>query len=126
MPFDIAAKRAELEAWLTDTVRITRNAEPSVVYEGPGALLSTHGQIVFAQMVGLDWAGESTAWYQLLTPLTAPAAEPGDRVEVVASKDPNSVVAGRTWYCEARTQGSTWEVVRVTRLDEQGGGVGAL
>ncbi|MEW1719730.1 hypothetical protein [Streptomyces sp. NPDC093109] len=62
--------------------------------------------------------GESAAWYQFLTPLSARVAEPGDRAV--------AVVADRTWYCEARTQASTWELVRVTRLDEQAGSVGSL
>ncbi|GAA1353564.1 DUF6093 family protein [Streptomyces beijiangensis] len=137
MLLDIPATIAQLEGLLVDTVRISRlsgapidpdTGEPvrEIVYEGQGALLSTHGQITATQMTGVDWAGESAAWYQLLTPLTAPVAEPGDQVEVIGAADTTSVAVGRLWYAEARTQASTWEVVRVTRLDEQGGSVGAM
>ncbi|MET7492793.1 DUF6093 family protein [Streptomyces sp900116325] len=60
VPVDLSQARADLEAQLTDTVRISRTAgqpvldpvtggarpDPDhVVYEGPGAVLSTHGQI---------------------------------------------------------------------------------
>jgi hypothetical protein len=130
MAIDFAAKRAELEALLTDQVKVTRQSgtagapAATTVYEGPGALLSTHGQIVVREMVGTDWLSESSAWYQLLTPLTAPVFEPGDLVEVTASADGSSATRGRIWFVEARTQASTWELARVTRLDEQGGTLG--
>ncbi|MEU1371106.1 DUF6093 family protein [Streptomyces sp. NPDC005803] len=92
VPLDLSQARAELEAQLTDTVRISRTAgqpalapvtgEPgqtptTVVYDGPGAVLSTHGQIVLGQVLGQDWLSEGSAWYQLVTPVTAPIALAG-------------------------------------------------
>ncbi|MFD6343613.1 DUF6093 family protein [Streptomyces roseolus] len=129
---DLAQVRADLEALMTDTVRVRRltgESDPAdgapvwaTVYEGAGALLSTHGQIVVRQLLGTDWLGEASAWYQLMTPLTGPVADPGDQVQVI-SGDEQSAFVGRTWFVEARTQASTVEVVRVTRLDEQSGAV---
>ncbi|OAH14276.1 DUF6093 family protein [Streptomyces jeddahensis] len=98
MSVDLTQAKIDLEAQLTDTVRISRTAgqpvldpvtgEPgqtptSVVYEGPGAVLSTHGQIVLQQVLGVDWLSEGSAWYRLVTPVTAPVALLGDLVEVV-------------------------------------------
>ncbi|MFE7794517.1 DUF6093 family protein [Streptomyces sp. NPDC057460] len=98
MPLDLSQARANLEAQLTDTVRISRTAgqpvldpvtgEPgqtptTVVYDGPGAVLSTHGQIVLGQVLGQDWLSEGSAWYRLVTPVSAPVALLGDLVEVV-------------------------------------------
>ncbi|MFF7171602.1 DUF6093 family protein [Streptomyces sp. CA-210063] len=129
--YDTTTRQAELEALMVDTVRISRPrtggdgaSSPDTVYEGPGALLSTHGQLLVTQILGVDWAGESAAWYQLLTPLASPPAEPGDHVTVVAAANETAAFEGRTWYAEARTQASTWELARVTRLDEQGGTLG--
>ncbi|MFB7424738.1 DUF6093 family protein [Streptomyces hydrogenans] len=131
---DLEQVRAALEALMTDTVRVRRltgEADPedgapvwATVYEGAGALLSTHGQIVIRQLLGTDWLGEASAWYQLMTPLTAPVADPGDQVQVISEDEQSaSAFVGRTWFVEARTQASTVEVVRVTRLDEQNGAV---
>ncbi|MEW1700354.1 DUF6093 family protein [Streptomyces sp. NPDC091278] len=131
MVIDLAKVRTDLEALMTDTVRVRRltgESDPidgspvwTTVYEGVGALLSTHGQIVVRQLLGSDWLGEASAWYQLMTPLTAPVADPGDQVQVISG--PDAAFEGRTWFVEARTQASTVEVVRVTRLDEQSGAV---
>ncbi|WP_330248223.1 MULTISPECIES: DUF6093 family protein [unclassified Streptomyces] len=99
MPLDPSQARADLEAQLTATVRISRTAgqpvldpvtgEPgqtptTVVYDGPGAVLSTHGQIVPGQVLGTDWLSEGSAWYRLVTPVTAPIVLVGDLVEVVS------------------------------------------
>lgn len=85
MPVDLSQAKADLEAQLTDTMRIFRTAgqpvldpvtgEPgpaptTVVYEGPGAVLSTHGQIVLGQVLGQDWLSEGSAWYRLVTPVS--------------------------------------------------------
>ncbi|MFE6186506.1 DUF6093 family protein [Streptomyces sp. NPDC056465] len=125
---DLEQVRTDLENLMTDTVRVRRptgetapeDGAPvwATIYEGAGALLSTHGQIVVRQLLGADWLGEASAWYQLMTPLSAPVADPGDQVEVVEG---DQGFAERTWFVEARTQTSTVEVVRVTRLDEQTG-----
>jgi hypothetical protein len=132
--FDLNQSQADLELRLVDTVRISRitgtpdldphTGQPgetptTVVYEGPGAVLSTHGQIVFAQILETDWASQSAAWYQLITPLAAEAARPGDQVEVTASAAPSAATVGRVWLADAATQVSTWEIARVTRLTEQ-------
>ncbi|MFC8895794.1 DUF6093 family protein [Streptomyces cinereoruber] len=125
---DLEQVRTDLENLMTDTVRVRRptgetapeDGAPvwATIYEGAGALLSTHGQIAVRQLLGADWLGEASAWYQLMTPLSAPVADSGDQVEVVGG---DQGFAGRTWFVEARTQASTVEVVRVTRLDEQTG-----
>ncbi|MQY11455.1 hypothetical protein SRB5_15730 [Streptomyces sp. RB5] len=114
---------------MTDTVRVRRLIGTDItgapawttIYEGVGALLSTHGQIVVSQLSGVDWLGEASAWYQLMTPLSAPVADPGDQVQVVTAAAETAAFEGRTWFVEARTQAATVEVVRVTRLDEQNG-----
>ncbi|MFE0640145.1 DUF6093 family protein [Streptomyces sp. NPDC058877] len=125
---DLEQVRTDLENLMTDTVRVRRptgKTDPedgapvwATIYEGAGALLSTHGQIVVRQLLGADWLGEASAWYQMMTPLSAPIADPGDQVGVIQGAEG---FAGRTWFVEARTQASTVEVVRVTRLDEQTG-----
>ncbi|MFD3456823.1 DUF6093 family protein [Streptomyces sp. NPDC058691] len=131
MGLDIAQAKADLEALLTDTVRISRTAgqpvldpetgEPghtptSTVYEGPGAVLSTHGQIVLGQVLGTDWVSEGSSWYRLITPVTAPIALPGDLVEVVTE---TGGLAGRTWLADDLTEASTVEICRSTRLIER-------
>ncbi|MFD5064547.1 DUF6093 family protein [Streptomyces sp. NPDC058394] len=113
---DLAQARAALEAQLTDTVRISRTAgqpeldpetgEPGqtptrVLYE-PGAALSTHGQIVLAQVLGTDWLSQGSSWYRLVTPVTAPIALPGDLVEVVTED-----AAGRTSTAAKTAVGSS-------------------
>jgi hypothetical protein len=129
---DIAQARNDLEALLTDTVRISRTAgqpaldpvtgEPgetptSVVYEGAGAVLSSHGQIVVAQILGFDWLSEGAAWYRLVTPTAAPVAMPGDLVEVITEGADGRT--GRTWLAEDATEASTVEICRTTRLTER-------
>ncbi|MER5184580.1 hypothetical protein ABT009_40815 [Streptomyces sp. NPDC002896] len=39
-------------------------------------MLSTHGQVVLRQVLGVDWLSEGSAWYRLVTPVTAPIALP--------------------------------------------------
>ncbi|MGW3246576.1 DUF6093 family protein [Streptomyces sp. NPDC001070] len=131
MPLDLEQARADLEALLTDMVRISRTAgqpvldpvtgEPgqtptSVVYEGPGAVLSTHGQIVLQQVLGIDWLSEGSAWYRLVTPVSAPIAQRGDLVEVVTEV---GGLAGRTWLADEVTEASTLEICRSTMLTER-------
>ncbi|GHG05689.1 DUF6093 family protein [Streptomyces filamentosus] len=130
----LAQVRASLEALMTDTVRVRRLAGKSdpddgapvwaTVYEGADSLLSTRGQIMVRQLLGADWLGEASAWYQLMTPLAGPVADPVDQVQVISEDEQSaSAFVGRTWFVEARTQVSTVEVVRATRLDEQSGAV---
>ncbi|MFB7571838.1 DUF6093 family protein [Streptomyces sp. NPDC056165] len=129
---DIAQARNDLEALMTDTVRVSRTAgqpvldpvtgEPgetptSVVYEGPGAVLSSHGQIVVSQILGFDWLSEGAAWYRLVTPVGAPVAMPGDLVEVTAVGADGRT--GRIWLAEDATEASTVEICRTTRLTER-------
>ncbi|MFB7225921.1 DUF6093 family protein [Streptomyces sp. NPDC056227] len=128
MPLDLSQARADLEAQLTDTVRISRTAgqpvldpvtgEPgqtptTVVYDGPGAVLSTHGQIVLGQVLGQDWLSEGSAWYR---PVSAPVALLGDLVEVVTE---TGGLAGRIWLADDVTEASTVEICRSTRLMER-------
>lgn len=130
---DIGQARNDLEALLTDTVRISRTAgqpvlnpvtgEPgetptSVVYEGAGAVLSSHGQIVVAQILGFDWLSEGAAWYRLVTPVAAPVAMPGDLVEVITTAGADGRT-GRTWLTEDATEACTVEICRTTRLTER-------
>ncbi|MFB7323394.1 DUF6093 family protein [Streptomyces sp. NPDC056190] len=129
---DIAQARNDLEALMTDTVRVSRTAgqpeldpvtgEPgetptSVVYEGPGAVLSSHGQIVVSQILGFDWLSEGAAWYRLVTPVGAPVAMPGDLVEVTTVGADGRT--GRIWLAEDATEASTVEICRTTRLTER-------
>ncbi|MFF3493732.1 DUF6093 family protein [Streptomyces sp. NPDC002795] len=131
MALDLEQARAALEAELVDTVRITRTAgqaaldpdtgEPgktptTVVYEGPGAVLSTHGQIVMAQLLGTDWLSEGSSWYRLVAPVSASVALPGDLVEVVTG---TAGLTGREWVAEDATEASTVEICRTTRLTER-------
>lgn len=123
--------KTDLESWLISTVRISRPAgqpdldpdtgEPgqtptTVVYEGPGAVLSTHGQIVMQKLLGQDWLSEGAAWYRLVTPVTAPIALPGDMVEVVTD---TGGLADRTWLVDEPTEASTVEICRSTMLTER-------
>ncbi|MFC7219668.1 DUF6093 family protein [Streptomyces polyrhachis] len=131
MPVDLTQARTDLEALLTDIVRVTRatvqprldphtgEPEPTpiqVVYEGPGAVLSTHGQIAFAQLLGVDWLSQGAAWYRLVTPATAPIALPGDVVEVPTA---TGGLATRSWLVDDATEASTVEICRATRLTER-------
>lgn len=132
MALDLVQARSDLEALLTDTVRVSRTTgqpaldpdtgEPgqtptSVVYEGPGAVLSTHGQIVLSQLLGVDWLSEGSAWYRLVTPVSAPIALPGDLVEV--RTEGAAGLQGRTWLADDSTEASTVEICRSTRLTER-------
>ncbi|MEU2592994.1 DUF6093 family protein [Streptomyces albidoflavus] len=124
MAVDLEQVRRDLESLMTATVRISRlgTVDPDtgetgrdVIYEGQGALLSTHGQLLAVKILGADWLGAETAWYQLLTPLGTPSAAAGDQVEVLGGDE------DRMWFADAPTQSSTLEAARVTRLDEQSG-----
>jgi len=131
---DLTAARADLEALLVDTIRVTRvTGQPALdphsgqpgetpadlIYEGAGALLSTHGQIAAAQLLGVDWASVGSSWYQLLLPLAAPALQSGDLVEVTGQAAQTGAAQGRVWLADEPTQVSTWEIARVTRLEER-------
>ena len=131
---DLAAAQADLEARLVDTIRVTRvTGQPTLdphtgqpgeiptdlIYEGVGALLSTHGQIAAAQLLGTDWASEGSSWYQLILPLAAPTLQSGDLVEVTAQAAQTGAAEGRVWLADEPTQVSTWEIARVTRLEER-------
>ncbi|WP_328403986.1 DUF6093 family protein [Streptomyces sp. NBC_00390] len=126
--------RAHLETkLLVDTVRITRptgsapldpetgllgSAPVDVVYQGPGAVLSGHGQVTAEGIVGRQWLDDTVSWYRLLTPLGAPVPARYDRLEVLAARAENSATLGRAWQVLDPSEASTVELVRVTRLDE--------
>ncbi|MFE5296984.1 DUF6093 family protein [Streptomyces sp. NPDC056632] len=129
--------RAQLEATLlVDTVRVTRptgsapldvetgllGPEPAdLVWEGPGAVLSGHGQVTAEGLVGRQWLDDTVSWYRLLTPIGTPVPERYDRVEVIAAKSADSATMGRRWQVLDPSEASTVELVRVTRLDEISG-----
>jgi hypothetical protein len=130
---DLAQIRTQLETLMTDTVRITRPAPAAAdgdpawttVYEGPGALLSNHGQKIVTQIMGgIDWLGDAAVWYMLITPLTAPAAALGDRIQITEAGDPTAAFDGRTWHADDPTQASTVELVRITAVQEQTAALG--
>jgi hypothetical protein len=91
-PIDTEAEREKLESTLlVDTVRITRptgtpQLDPSTgllgsvpaesVYEGPGAVLSGHGQVTAQHVLGREWLDDS----QLVS---APHADFGARSRAV-------------------------------------------
>jgi Family of unknown function (DUF6093) len=131
---------------MVDTVRIARPAngapvldsatgqltypEPTVVYEGPGAVISTGapGGINALPSATLPWTQETTSPARLMTPLTAPIPARDDLVTVVTVHNPtNAALIGRTWFCQDPGRASTVEVVRTTPLDmkqapREGGG----
>ncbi|WP_329317988.1 DUF6093 family protein [Streptomyces sp. NBC_01262] len=126
--------RQELEAkLLVDTVRITHPTSTPVldvvtgligpvpvelVYEGPGAVLSGHGQVTAQHLLGLEWLDDTVSWYRLLTPISAPLPARYDRVEVIAAAAEHSATLGRVWQVLDPSEASTVEIARVTRLDE--------
>lgn len=131
---DPEAVRQYLEATLlVDTVRVTRPTgtamlDPDtgllgpvpadVVYEGPGAVLSGHGQVAAEGIVGRQWLDDTVSWYRLLTPLSAQVPARYDRVEVTLARSGTAATVGRIWQVLDPAEASTVEVVRVTRLDE--------
>ncbi|MFI9587030.1 DUF6093 family protein [Streptomyces sp. NPDC052236] len=94
-PIDTKAERQRLEAVvLVDTVRITRPTGTAVldaetgllgpvpsalVHEGPGAVLSGHGQVTAQHVLGREWLDDTVSSYRLLTPIStrAVALRPG-------------------------------------------------
>ncbi|MFJ3229923.1 DUF6093 family protein [Streptomyces sp. NPDC086787] len=126
--------RRELEAkLLLDTVRVTRptgtpaldpatgllgEVPADLVYEGPGAMLSGHGQVTAEGIVGKQWLDDTVSWYRLLTPLNAPVPARYDRVEVAVAHSGSAATGGRVWQVLDPAEASTVELVRVTRLDE--------
>lgn len=126
--------RAQLESkLLVDTVRITRptgsapldpetgllgSVPVALVYEGPGAVLSGHGQVTAEGIVGRQWLDDTVSWYRLLTPLAAPVPARYDRVEVVVAASSHAATTGRVWQVLDPSEASTVELIRVTRLDE--------
>ncbi|WP_172387347.1 DUF6093 family protein [Streptomyces sp. MNP-20] len=126
--------RKQLEAkLLLDTVRITRpigtpkldpatgllgDTPAEAIYEGPGALLSGHGQVTAEGIVGKQWLDDTVSWYRLLTPLGAPVPARYDRVEVTVAHSGSAATGGRVWQVLDPAEASTVELVRVTRLDE--------
>jgi len=121
---------------MVDTVRVERpssaapvldpgtgrlvHPEPEIVYEGPGAVLSTGapGGINALPSATLPWTEETTSPARLLTPLAAPIPARDDLVEVVAVHNPaNTALIGRIWFVQDPGRASTVEVVRTTPLD---------
>lgn len=89
-----------------------------VIYEGPGAVLSGHGQVTAEGIVGKQWLDDTVSWYRLLTPLSAPVPVRYDQVEVIVAHSGSAATGGRTWQVLDPAEASTVELVRVTRLDE--------
>ncbi|MEV0438412.1 DUF6093 family protein [Streptomyces spectabilis] len=126
--------RKQLEAkLLLDTVRITRpigtpkldpatgllgDTPTETIYEGPGALLSGHGQVTAEGIVGKQWLDDTVSWYRLMTPLGAPVPARYDRAEVTVAHSGSAATGGRVWQVLDAAEASTVELVRVTRLDE--------
>ena len=119
---------------MADTVRITRPSgppvlnpdtdqietpEPTVVYQGPGAVFSGMSMPgLTTPVAGQDWPNDTDDPYKLLTPLDAPLAARDDTVTVVEARfDPS--LPGRSWRCTRPGQGSTVLAVRITWIDEQ-------
>ncbi|HEX5566595.1 MAG TPA: DUF6093 family protein [Streptomyces sp.] len=120
---------------LIDTVRITLPAtgepvlnedtgrleypEPTVLYEGAGAVQAMTTDVQKVPDAGLPWVAETKSRYQMLTPLDAPIAPKDAIVTVVAVHDPaRTSLLGRSWTCQDPGRASTVEVVRVTPLDQ--------
>ena len=121
---------------MLDTIRIERPAtgdpvldpatgnltypEPALVYEGPGAVLSTGapGGINALPSATLPWTEETMSPARLLTPLDAPLPARDDLVTVVTVHNPaNTALIGRRWFCQDPGRASTLEAVRTTPLD---------
>ncbi|MFF4409801.1 DUF6093 family protein [Streptomyces sp. NPDC001404] len=135
-PLDLTSLGAVVQDLvMADTIRIARPAPPvlnpqtgelehpapTVVYQGPGAVLSQSAAPGLSLPVaGQPWADNPTDRYRLLTPITAPVAARDDEVSVVsATYDP--ALLGRAWRCLQPGQASTLVAVRVTWLDEKNG-----
>ncbi|MFI2740371.1 DUF6093 family protein [Streptomyces sp. NPDC018711] len=98
--------RRELETKrLLDQVRVVRptgtpvldpetgllgEASADVVHEGPGALLSSHGQVTAEGIAGRQWLDDTVSWYRLLTPLSAPVP-----LDTTASRSSSRIPATR-------------------------------
>lgn len=103
----------------TATGRLTY-PEPDLVYEGPGAVMSTGAPGGINALPGstLPWVEETMSPARLLTPLNAPLAARDDLVEVVAVHNPaNTSLIGRKWFCQDPGRASTLEAIRTTPLD---------
>jgi hypothetical protein len=101
------------------TGRLT-HPEPELIYEGPGAVLSSGapGGINALPSATLPWVEETMSPARLLTPTTAPIPARDDLVTVVAVHNPqNTALIGRRWFCQDPGRASTVEVVRTTPLD---------
>ncbi|WP_033819790.1 DUF6093 family protein [Kitasatospora sp. MBT63] len=133
-PPDLDAVRQSLEnTVMVDRVRISRPTgtaaldvdtglvgpvPASTVWEGPGAVLSSHGLSTVEHLVGAKWVDDAASWYGLVTPLSAPLPQRGDRLEVVVAASPTTGTVGRVWQVLDPAEASTVEVARITRLDE--------
>lgn len=103
----------------TATGRLTY-PEPDLVYEGPGAVLSTGapGGINALPSSTLPWTEETTSPARLMTPLSAPIPARDDLVTVVTAHNPaNTALIGRKWFAQDPGRASTLEAVRITPLD---------
>jgi hypothetical protein len=122
---------------LLDTVRITlpANGAPvlnettgqlehpdgTVLYEGPGAVLSSAalGELPGIPDATQAWPGATKSRYRMLTPLDAPLAPKDAIVTVTAVRNPaNTALIGRSWICNDPSRVSTMEAVRMTVLDQ--------
>jgi hypothetical protein len=140
MPDLTAAVRA-VEALMTDTVTVTRDAQgagddvldettgllvrpdgdSAVVYTGPWLVTpadSSGGRGGSAALLGAlaTSAPDSTATYRGLLPLTAPALRPGDVLTATAVRS-DALLAGRRFRVRAEPELSSLPVARIVGLD---------
>ncbi|TXS39687.1 DUF6093 family protein [Streptomyces sp. t39] len=104
-----------------DTGQLEYPAAGQVLYEGPGAVLSTNalGELPGVPDAQQPWAGATRSRYRLYTPLAAPIPPKDAIVTVVGVHDPGRTsLMGRSWICNDPGRVSTVEVVRITSLDQ--------
>ncbi|GAA0501519.1 DUF6093 family protein [Streptomyces olivaceiscleroticus] len=122
---------------LQDTVRISRPGagtpvfDPAtgeytyppadILYEGLGAVQvsGTPGGVTAIPIPSQPWVDETNSRYRLFTPLTAPIADRGMVVEVLAVHlRGDSGLLGRQWRVQDPGVAGTLSVVRITGLDQ--------
>ncbi len=93
-----------------------------VMYEGPGAHRAAGGPGLVLRLEGQPYRDDGDGRYLLFTPLSAPAAEEGQLVKILKSKDPAAV--GRVFKVLDPGETGTIQVVRPTwmRIETVAGG----
>lgn len=96
-------------------------AQPEVVYEGVGAIISAYTNDVAASTPDsvLPWVSETRSRYRLLTPVDAPIAQKDMIVEVVTVHAGGDLsLLERKWRVQDPAVTGTLMVVRTTMLDQ--------